>query len=155
MAIIFEPYIVPEKGTVELNLKRSFEIKLSASEARRQVNRWLRDEVSMLMGAESPTLIVTERTERVVWRVPVVYSAPDAGRVGIVDAIDVDVVTGSMDATAKRKSKIERQAEALAERLPPYHPLRESPADYVAKTIPPSPKLILDENGYPIVIASP
>jgi len=138
VAIIFESYIVPEKGTVELNLKRSFEIRLTASEARRQVNHWLRNEVSMLMGAEWPTLVVTGR---VVWRVPVVFSAPDIGRIGIVDAIDVDVVTGSMDATTKRKLEIERQAEALAERLPIYQPLRESPADYVAKTIPPAPRL--------------
>ncbi len=47
MTIIIEPYTVPEKGKVELDVKRSFEINVSAAEARQKVRWWLRDEVSM------------------------------------------------------------------------------------------------------------
>ncbi len=151
MAIIVESYPVPEKGPMDLNLQYSFEIKSTADEARRQVNHWLRNEVSMLLKAESPTLVIKECA---VWRVPVVFSAPGVGQVRVVDAVDVDVVTGQMDIAPERKLNIERQAEALAKRLPPYRPLRESPMDYMAKAVPPAQKLILDENGYPIMVTS-
>jgi hypothetical protein len=67
MTIIIEPYTIPEKGTVELKIERSFDIKVTSEEARRQVNRWLLNEVSYLIGADSPTLVIGER---VVWRVP-------------------------------------------------------------------------------------
>ncbi|MCP4683198.1 MAG: hypothetical protein GY864_12755, partial [Desulfobacterales bacterium] len=66
MAIIFNPpYIIPEEGPVELKVDRSFEIKVTAEQARRQVNRWLHNEVSYMMRALNPTLAVGER---VVWR---------------------------------------------------------------------------------------
>ena len=67
MTILLDPYIVPEKGKVELKIDRSFEIKVTAEEARHKVRWWLRDEVSMLIDADPPTLVIGEE---VVWRVP-------------------------------------------------------------------------------------
>jgi len=75
MTIILDNYTIPEKGKVEL--KASFEIKVSSEEARRKVNRWLLEFVSTQMGGESPTLIVGKR---VVWRVPAYISFPHTGR---------------------------------------------------------------------------
>ena len=63
MTIILEPYTIPEKGKVELNVKHSFEIKVTAEEARGQVNRWLHEHVTMLIGAEAATLVVGEHFE--------------------------------------------------------------------------------------------
>ncbi len=152
MTILLDPYTIPEKGKIQLNVKRSFEIKVTAEEARRQVSRWLLNEVSYMIGADSPTLVVGEQ---VVWRVPAIFSAPGAGRVGVVGTVDVDVSTGAMDNTLERKSAIEGQAEALANRLPPYQPKQEVPAEYLAKNVPPAPKLVLDENGFPTVVTVP
>ncbi len=153
MAIIFNPpYIIPEEGPVELKVDRSFEIKVTAEQARRQVDRWLLNEVSYMIGAEEPALVIGEQ---IVWRVPAWFSSPDVGRVGVVGTVEVDVNTGVMNNTPECKAEIERCAEELAARLPPYQPRSEIPVEYLAKNVPPAPELILDEAGFPTVVASP
>ena len=67
MQVVFEELPLPESGAVELTVQRSFEIKVTAAEAQRKVNRWLSWEVSMLIMADPPTLHIGEQ---VVWRVP-------------------------------------------------------------------------------------
>lgn len=150
MTIILDPYPLPEKGKVELKIDRPFEIKVTAEEARRQVRWWLRDEVSMLIDADPPTLVVGEQ---VVWRVPAVLSTPGASRVGVIGTVEVDVTTGEMNTTPECKAGLERQAEEMAERLPPYQPKSEVPAEYRAKNVPPAPKLILHLDAPPTVVA--
>jgi hypothetical protein len=153
MTIIIDPFTIPEKGTVELNVQRSFEIKVTAEEARRQVNRWLHEHVTMLIGAEPPTLVVGEQ---VVWRVPAVFRVPDLGRVGLVGTIDVEVSSGVMTLPTDLGPELERKAEELAERLPPYQPKKGPvPEKYQPHHIPPAPTLVLDEAGFPTVVASP
>ena len=150
MTIIIEPYTIPEKGTVELKIERSFDIKVTAEEARRQVNRWLLNEVSYLIGADLPALVVGER---VVWRVPAWIGFPHTGRVGIVGTVDVDVNTGAMNNTPECKVEIERRAEELAVRQPPYQPKGEVPPEYIPKDIPPTPKVQILGDGTMIVIS--
>jgi hypothetical protein len=104
----------------------------------------------MLIDAEPPTLVVGEQ---VVWRVPAVFSAPGAGRVGVVGLIEVDVTTGEMNVTSELKAAIENQAEALAERLPPYQPKGPVPEKYRPKHIPPAPQIVYDEKGLPAVLS--
>ena len=82
MTILLDTHPIPEKGKVELKVDRSFEIKVTAEEARPKVNHWLLNQVSYMMGAEPPTLVVGE--QEVVWRVPTYFSSPDVGRVGFV-----------------------------------------------------------------------
>lgn len=48
MTIILEPFTLPKKGKVKLKVDRSFDIKVTAEEARQKVQRWLVDEVSLL-----------------------------------------------------------------------------------------------------------
>ncbi len=143
MTIIFDPYIVPEKGKVELNVKRSFEIKVTAEEARRQVDRWLLNEVSYMLGAKDPTLVIGEQ---IVWRVSAWLSSPGVGQVGVVGTVEVDVNTGAMNNSPKCKAEIIRRAEELAALLPPYQP-KKSPERYLAKNIPPAPQLRILEDG--------
>ena len=149
MTILIDPFTIPEKGKVQLNVQRSFEIKVTAEEARYKVRWWLRDNVSMLIDAEPPTLVVSEQ---VIWRTPAVFSAPGAGRVGVVGFVEVDVVTGEMDVTPELKANIEQQAETLADRLPPYQPQGPVPEKYRPKHIPPAPQIVLDEEGLPVVV---
>lgn len=149
MTIIIDPYIIPEKGKVELSLQRSFEIRVTAEEAQHQTRWWLRDEVSMFLDAAPPLLVVGEQ---VVWRVPVVFTAPGSGQAGVVGAIEVDVATGEMNTTPERKADIEHQAEEIAKRLPPYQPKGPVPEKYRPKHIPPAPKIVFDEKGLPVVV---
>ena len=58
MTVVLENLIIPERGVLELNVNQSIEIKVTAEEARRKVNRWLLDYVSYMMHADPPTFVV-------------------------------------------------------------------------------------------------
>lgn len=138
MTITLDTYTIPEKGLVTIELKRSFEIKVTAEEAQSQVNRWLLNEVSYMMHSLPPHLVIGER---VVWRVPAMFTSPQVGHVGVVGEVDVDVETGLMDATPECHASIICRAEELAAKLPPYKQRESTPAKYLPKHIPPAPKL--------------
>ena len=57
------------------------EINLSAVAARRKVNAFLATHLGNLLLADEPVLALTDR---IVWRVPVDLTAPQAGRLGRV-----------------------------------------------------------------------
>jgi hypothetical protein len=134
MQIILEPYSIPERGTFQI--QETITIQISSDEARRQVDRWLLHEVNMQMGAEQPVLVIGKKS---VWRVPVYWSTPHAGRVGIVGNIEVDVLSGEMDGSDQRKVEFLQKAQEFANELPPYQP-RETPVAYQAKQIAPTHK---------------
>ena len=130
MEILLDEIALPEHGEVELKFERKFTINISAEQARRQVNRWLLLEVSTMIGAETPTLVLKDP---VVWRVPAVFTAPHVGSVGIVGTVEVDVQTGQMNNSIECKVLIEHCAQELAASLPPYPARREVPTQYWAK----------------------
>ncbi|MBX3011798.1 MAG: hypothetical protein KF832_09850 [Caldilineaceae bacterium] len=135
MTIIVENVPIPERGRLEIDLKQSIEIKVTAEEARRKVNRWLLDHVSYMMHADPPTLIVDGK--RAVWRVPAIYTASPIGIVGTVGLIDVDVYSGTMDSKDERKEQIIRCAQEKAAILPPYIPGQmKVPEEFIAKHLP-------------------
>jgi hypothetical protein len=134
MKIILNEYPIPERGTFQI--EETVTIQISAKEAQRQVNRWLLNEVSYMMGADLPTLVLGEQT---VWHVPAYFSAPHVGRVGLVGIVQVDVLTGEMDAGPERKAEIEKRACELAADLPRFQP-REAPEEYVARNVQPTHK---------------
>ncbi len=116
MTIILDNYTIPKTGPIEMLVK--FNLNVTAEEAQRKVDRWLLEQVSMLIGAEEPTLIVGEQT---VWRVPAAISFPSLGRVGVVGTVCVDVESGEMEDLGKCKAKIERYLEEeIKPKLPPY-----------------------------------
>lgn len=132
MIIILDKHPVPEKGTFEI--RQSVNILVSAQEARDSVNRWLLKDVSYMMGAEDPTLVVSDR---IVWRVPVVLTAPHVGHVGMAGTVDVDVQTGEFDTSPLRKEQILQGGRELAADMPSYSPRssRDVPAEYLAEKI--------------------
>lgn len=152
MTIILDRYTLPEKGKVELKVDHSFEIKVTAEEARRQVDRWLLNEVSCLIGADPPTLVIGEQ---VVWRVSAWIGFPHTGRAGLVGTVEVDVSTGAMNNTPDCKAEIERRAEALAARQPPYQPKEAVPEPYLAQNVPPAPQLYIHDDGVLSLVAPP
>src|SRR4051812_44491482 len=103
MTILLERYAIPERGLFEIDLKQSIDIRITAEEARRKVNRWLLDYVSYMMHAEAPTLVLGEQ---VVWRVPAVLTASHVGNVGIAGYVEVDVRNGEMNNLTERKDQI-------------------------------------------------
>ncbi len=131
MTIILENYTLPEKGPVEIKVNLAFEIKVTAEEARRLVNRWLIDHMSLQMGGDPPTLVVGQRA---VWRVPTYITFPHTGRFGVVGAVEVDVETGELlHLMESRAEMIRRLEEEVKPRLPPYQPgVRHVPPEYLA-----------------------
>ena len=132
MQIILEPYPIPERGTFQI--QETVTIQVSADEARHQVDRWLLHEVNSQMGADQPVLVVGERS---VWRVPIYWSAPHVGHVGIVGSVEVDVLNSEMDRSAQRIAELVTRAQGLAAGLPPYQP-RQAPAAYLATHVTPT-----------------
>jgi hypothetical protein len=139
MSIILDNFAVPRQGQVELHVNISINIKITAEEAQRQVNRWLMDEVSYLLGAERPTLSIGTHP---VWRVPAWLGLPSLGRVGIVGQIEVDVETGEMQGLGERRAEIERYLDELKPHLPHRpHVACELPGEYLAH-LNPAPRLL-------------
>lgn len=134
MTIVLENFTIPERGVLELDLKQSIEIKVTAEEARRKVNRWLMEYVSYMMHADPPTLVVDGR--QAVWRVPAILTNSCVGDVGVADTVDVDVHTGKMDDSEERIKQITCCALELVKDLPPYQPRQTVPEEFIPKHLP-------------------
>lgn len=135
MTILLDHYTLPERGLVKLTINQDFEINVTAEEARRQVDRWLFDEVSYMMTAETPVLVLGEG---VVWRVPAILTASQVGRVGSVGTVDVDVQTGQMDDKPENIAALQQAGIDLGNRLPPYQPREALPDGYWANDLQPT-----------------
>lgn len=135
MTILLDAFPLPEHGIVELNIQQSFEIKVSAEEARRKVIGWLVDQVSYMLSAKSPTLVIGES---IMWRIPVILTAPHVGPVGEIGVMHVNVQTGEMDNTPEQLAKLQQRGLELSRWLPPYKSHREAPDEYVVKDLQPT-----------------
>lgn len=120
MTIVLERYTIPERGVLEIDLKQSIDIRVTAEEARRKVNRWLLDYVSYMMHADPPTLVIAD--QQAAWRVPAIFTSSQVGAVGTVGYVDVDVRTGQANNTAERGEQFMQCAKVLAAKLPAYQP---------------------------------
>lgn len=117
-------YSLPETGVVELK----FEIRISAENARRLVNRWLLNDVSMQMRPLEPQLVIDHQ---IVWRVPIAFGVPDFGQLGDVGYVDVDVELGQIANSAEKEAELIESAELLTESLPQYQPKQSIPAEFL------------------------
>jgi hypothetical protein len=139
MAIILNNYAIPEKGLVNIDFQLSFEIKCTAVQAKSIVNNWLLNEISYLIGADLPTLVLHERP---AWRVPVWLTLPGTKHKEIIGAVDVDVETGQMIDLANSKARLEQYLHQKSAPLAAGQAfIRELPPDYVANLTPP-PQII-------------
>ncbi len=102
---------LPRTGRVEVDIKVTADINISAYAARQKVNDFVLSDISYMMHAGDPTLVLAER---ISWRVPIILSLTSRGDVGEVGAIDVDVETGQMHVTPRLIAEIDARAEGLA-----------------------------------------
>lgn len=136
MSILLERISVPERGLLQIE-PQSIDIRITSEEARRKVAGWLRDAVSDMMRAAQPTLVIADR---VVWRVPAILTSvrSETGEVGTVGTIDVDVVTGEMEDTPQRATRLLANAAKLASKLPPYRPMQGVSGQLVPASVSPA-----------------
>jgi hypothetical protein len=102
---------LPKTGRLEVDIKVTADVNFSAYAARQKVNDFVLSDISYMMHAGAPTLVLAER---VCWRVPVILSLTSQGDVGEVGTIDVDVETGQMRVTPQLIAEINARAQGLA-----------------------------------------
>ncbi len=107
---------LPKTGRLEVDIKVTADVNISAYAARQKINGFVLSEISYMMHAGDPTLVVDERIR---WRVPVILSLTSRGDVGEVGAIDVDVETGQLHVTPQLIAEINIRAEGLARSTAP------------------------------------
>ncbi|HSN74149.1 MAG TPA: hypothetical protein VL334_03530 [Anaerolineae bacterium] len=101
---------LPRLGKLEVDVRVTADINVSAFSARQKVNSFVLNDISYMMHAGHPELVLADR---ILWRVPVVLSQTSRGDVGQVGQIDVDVETGQLLVTPELVSEIEARAAAL------------------------------------------
>ena len=128
MALIIDAYPIPETGRLDIEIKRSVDIRVSAAEAKRQCDDWLGYEIMPMLFADEPDLRICD-SGRAVWRIPIVFKA-HIGVVGVVSHVEMDVVTAELLYSNDQVEEMIRQMERLG------------------KTVPPRPKQILSPEFY-------
>ena len=93
MTVVLENQSIPDVGPLEINIKISTNIGVSAREAQRKVSMLLFHNVSYLMHGEAPQLVIGDH---VAWRVPAYLTLPQLGRFGPLATLDVDANTGAV-----------------------------------------------------------
>jgi hypothetical protein len=102
---------IPRTGEIQLTIQVSAKFNYSAQAAQRLVRRFAADEISYLLRAGEPTLVMAEQ---LLWRVPLELTFPQTGTVGQVGAIDVNIETGQLSVTPEQITEITRHAHNLA-----------------------------------------
>ena len=93
MTVATDSLVLPRSGQIRMDIRVSADINVGAAVARRRVNAFLATHVGNLLLADEPVMVLTDR---IVWRVPVDFTAPSKGRIGRVGEIDVDIESGEL-----------------------------------------------------------
>lgn len=152
VALVLDQMTLPATGRVKLHLDCTFDLKISAEEARRQVHSWLVGEVSYMIRAGEPTLVIGESemgNQIALWRVPAILTATHLGDAGVVGYVDVEVETGMIQEREQCSIQILSAARALAASIPPYTPRSDSPTEYLVPHLTPT---ITSPTGNPLDI---
>ncbi|MCB0042982.1 MAG: hypothetical protein M9936_17015 [Caldilinea sp.] len=105
---------LPPSGRVEIAISVAADVNISAMAARQKVNDFVLSEISYMMHAGEPELVVSDR---VLWRVPVILSLTSHGDVGEIGAISVDVESGQMAISPEAMDELHARADDLARRF--------------------------------------
>lgn len=106
---------LPVQAKVKVELSITSDINFTALAAQRRVNKLLLDRVGLFY-SDKPSLVAGER---LLWRVPVIFSTPTTGPLGQVGTLDVDAQTGEILHTPDLLAGFKERAHALAERTTP------------------------------------
>ena len=116
---------------------------ITAKEAHYKVRWWLRDNISMFADADPPIFVVGERY---MWRVPVYIAFASSPKYSNIGTVNVDASTGEMlDLENAKQAIIEHIEKKIVPYLPPFK-LKQMPAEFIPKDIPPAPLLVVPED---------
>lgn len=106
---------LPQTGKLEVSIRVSADVNISAYAARQKANGFLLSHVGYMLHAGEPELVIGPR---IVWRVPVILSQRSVGDVGLAGSIDVDVETGQINVRPAQIEEIQTRADEIARRTP-------------------------------------
>jgi len=86
-------------------------VNITPFTARQKVNGYVSEHISHMMGSDEPALLYSRG--HLVWRVPVIFTSPFKGTLGIVGYLDVDARTGRLLVPAHFIEEVETNARTL------------------------------------------
>lgn len=86
-------------------------VNIDAVTARRKVNGYIGLEISTMMGGTAAALVYSKG--RLVWRVPIIFTTPFDGQLGVVGVVDVDVRTSELLIPENLEKTLRANANAL------------------------------------------
>ncbi|MBI3959183.1 MAG: hypothetical protein HY328_10260 [Chloroflexi bacterium] len=104
---------LPQTGHLEVNIRVSAAMNVSSFAARQKADNFILGQISYMMHAGEPELVLSNR---ILWRVPVILSQRSAGDVGQVGVVDVDVETGRLSVSPAQIAEIQERAKKIAQR---------------------------------------
>lgn len=153
VSVMLEKMSLPSTGVVKVQVDYTFDLKISAEEAQHLVHSWLGGDVSYMIRADEPTLVIDEdKSGRPLahWRIPAILTATHLGDVGVVGQVDVDVETGEIRDAKRCAELILSNAKNLATTMPAYKPKGDVPAKYLAPHL--KPTITASPTGNPLDI---
>lgn len=141
VALVLDEMTLPSTGTVKLQLDYTFDLRISAEAARKQAHTWFVGEVSYMIRAGEPALVIGQAVTGApiaLWRVPAILTATHLGDVGEAGYVDIVVESGEMLDPEQRATEILNGAGALAARMPPYTPSADTPSAFLAINLKPT-----------------
>lgn len=141
VALVLDEMTLPSTGTVKLQLDYTFDLRISAEAARKQAHTWFVGEVSYMIRAGEPALVIGQAATGApiaLWRVPAILTATHLGDVGEAGYVDIVVESGEMLDSEQRATEILNGAGTLAARMPPYTPSADTPSAFLASHLKPT-----------------
>jgi hypothetical protein len=104
---------LPAESTLEINIRVTQPLNVTAFSARQRVTQYVMLELSSQLCADTPELTVGER---IYWSVPVVFTLPGKGVIGRVGTLRVDAATGELVTDPRAEREMMDHVERLAQR---------------------------------------
>src|SRR5216684_2283996 len=104
---------LPTESTLDINIRVTQPLNITAFSARQRVTQYVMHQLSTQLGGDTPELTVAER---VYWSVPVVFTLPGKGVLGRVGTLRIDAGTGELLTDPQTEQEMMYHAEQLAQR---------------------------------------
>jgi len=102
---------IPEQAEVSFKFEISAKANITPFVAKQSIDDFLLNSVGNLLCAGNPEFFASDNG--LFWKVPVNYTIPSKGTLGVVGYLLVDVSTGEIVRTIEDLEKIEKNAEML------------------------------------------
>ena len=107
-------FVSLDQEKLQLEIKLSVTLGVTAEQAKRKLTRFLIDEVNLFIHPEAPLLVVTDQNT-IFWRFPLIFSMGHRGKLGQVGEVDVDAQTGELLLNDTLLEEIKAHARFLAQ----------------------------------------